>query len=212
MHTTWVVSAMTPTYRVKDPARRRSLPSSFEARSLPRNRAFCFSGGHAAAPSAGAPPTPLRSRSACSLTTCTGCGPTTSVPHPNTGKAPSIRSAALPHLGCAHAQAPAGPVCMCARAAACRVQRRTPGLRKPAASRVDTAEMAFLSCLVSSMDESAGLRSRRLDVRVVHEAPPHLDVAKRSKAATCKAAGVMPTSVRSRASSPSHHPVPLDFR
>lgn len=60
-------------------------------------------------------------------------------------------SAALPHLGCAHAQASAGPVCMCARAAACRVQRRISGLRRPVASRVDTAEMASLS-LVSSME------------------------------------------------------------
>jgi hypothetical protein len=59
----------------------------------------------------------------------------------NTAGAEARASAALPHLGCAHAQAPAGPVCMCARAAACRVQRRNSGLRKPAASRVDTAEM-----------------------------------------------------------------------
>ena len=33
---------------------------------------------------------------------------------------------------------------MCARAAACRVQRRIPGLRRPVASRVDTAEMELL--------------------------------------------------------------------
>lgn len=130
MPTTSVVRVMTPTHRVKDPARRRCLPRSFEARSPAKEPGllfFCRRGRLGAAAHA---QRPLFHNS-----------------HQNIGRRRGSSSAALPHLGCAHAQAPAGPVCMCARAAACRVQRRISGLRRPVASRVDTAEMAVSASL-----------------------------------------------------------------
>ena len=71
MHTTAVVRLMTSTYRVKGPAD-ADLPRSFEARSPDKEPGLLFfhrSNEH----SAGAAPTPLRLRSARSLTTRTEC-------------------------------------------------------------------------------------------------------------------------------------------
>lgn len=68
---TSLVSAMTSTYRVKGPARTPHLPRSFEAR-FPQGTGPLFFRGPAA-PSAGAAPAPLRSRSARSFTNCSEC-------------------------------------------------------------------------------------------------------------------------------------------
>ena len=140
MPTTQVVSAMTPTYRVKAPARRR--PSMLIRGPVSvRNRAFCFSAVQPH-PAPGLPRRRCVRAAACSFTTRIECPPTTSARRSNTGRRRGSSPAVLPHLGCAHAQASTGSVCMCARAAGCRVQRCNPGLRRPVASRVDTAEMA----------------------------------------------------------------------
>lgn len=146
MPTTSVVRVMTPTHREKDPARRRRLPRSFEARSPAKEPGllfFCRRGclGAAAHAQRLLFHNSHRMQRRLHGRLCIQ----------DIGRRRGSSSAALPHLGCAHAQAPAGPVCMCARAAACRVQRRIPGLRRPVASRVDTAEMDS-HCLVSSVE------------------------------------------------------------
>lgn len=152
MHTTWVVSAMTPTHRVKAPARRR--PST-----LIRGPVSCQGTGPFVLPPPGLP----RRRCARAAPALSQLASIARRLHGwrafNTGRRRGSSSAALPHLGCAHAQASAGLVCMCARAAACRVQRRVTGLRRPVASRVDTAEMALLPRWTSG--EVLGPSSRR---------------------------------------------------
>lgn len=72
-------------------------------------------------------------------------------------------------FGCARAQAPAGPVCMCA-AHVLQTESACSGPSKmPCQDRVRTQPKGH--CLVSSVDQSAGLRSRRPEVRLLHEAP-----------------------------------------
>ena len=98
---------------------------------------------------------------------------------------------------------------MCARAAACRVQRCISGLRKPAASRVDTAEMdlPFLASL-AQWSESTGLRSRGSDVQIGHEGADKLrrSLCLPKGVRSANAAGVMPRSVRFRVVHESIHP------
>ena len=138
MSTTAVVIVMTTTHREKVPAD-AALPRSSEARYPQGTGPFAF---------------PLFNRTprrGCLVAAAHAQRPLFHNSHRvpaeyigaalKTGRRRGSSSAALPHLGCAHAQASAGPVCMCARAAACRVQRRITGLRRPVASRVDTAEM-----------------------------------------------------------------------
>ena len=50
---------------------------------------------------------------------------------------------------------------------------------------------------LAQLDQSAGLRSRRSHVRVVHETPFHLDVAKRPKASGCNPEGASPRQFES---------------
>ena len=121
MPTTALVIVMTRKHREKVQAS-AALPRSSEAR-YPQGT------GPSAFPPPGLPRRRCAKCSACSFTTCIECPPTPSAGHSKTGRHRGSSSAALPHLGCAHAQASAGPVCMCARAAACRVQRCTSGLR-----------------------------------------------------------------------------------
>lgn len=161
---------MTPIYRVKDPAEADLLLRSFEARSPAKEPGLLFfhcSTEH----SAGAASTPLRLRSARSFTTCTEC---------RAGSGPRSahqRQAPRPSLGC-----PA-PSRVCPRTSTDRfgVHVRSGGRLSRAAMHSWLAQASrvacghsrdgALSCLVSSMEQSTGLRSRRLDVQVVHEAP-----------------------------------------
>jgi hypothetical protein len=136
MRTTPVVRLMTPTYRVKDPADADFLPRSFEARSPQGTGPFAFRRRGCLDAAAHFAQRPLFHNSHRARADHIGAAL-------KNRQAPRLVSAALPHLGCAHAQASTGSVCMCARAAACRVQRRIPGLRRPVASRVDTAEMVL---------------------------------------------------------------------
>jgi len=50
---------------------------------------------------------------------------------------------------------------------------------------------------LAQLDQSAGLRSRRSHVRVVHETPTHLDVAKWPKASGCNPDGASPRQFKS---------------
>jgi hypothetical protein len=137
MPTTAVVIVMTPTHREKVPAS-AALPRSSEARYPQGSGPFVLFSP---------PRLPRRRcviRAALALSRPASSAGRPHRPGAHTGRHRGSSSVALPHLGCAHAQASAGPMCMCARAAACRVQRRTSGLRRSDASRVDTAEMASL--------------------------------------------------------------------
>jgi hypothetical protein len=80
MPMTSVVSAMTSTHRVKDTARRRRLPRSFEARSPAKEPGLLFFIAAQPHPAPGPPRRRRALRSARSFTTCTERLPTPSAP------------------------------------------------------------------------------------------------------------------------------------
>lgn len=185
MHTTAVVISMTPTYRVKDPAD-ADLPRSFEARSPAKEPGLLFF------------PPPGLPRRRCTRSACSFTTRIERVPNPLAMRSPLAGTETS--LGC-----PA-PSRVCPRTSTGRpgVHVRSGGRLSRAATQLRFAQTGRVacghsrdgfSCLVSSMDESAGLRSRRLDVRVVHEAP-HGGVAQQGEHLPCKqtVAGSMPAA------------------
>lgn len=161
---TSVVRVMTTTYRVKDPAD-ADLPRSFEARSPAKEPGLLFfhrSNEH----SAGAASTPLRMRSACSLTTRTerraGSGPRSAhkrqAPRPSLGSPAPSRVCPRTSIGRPGVHVRSGG----------RLSRAAIQLWFAQASRIACGHSRDGSCFHASLaqwSQSAGLRSRMSNVR-----------------------------------------------